>query len=332
MKVNTIPDIEYTVTAPAGERCEVTATIGGVVYTLAVAYNGEQTRFQAVCGEVEVTSPRAIVRSLSGVSALAAPAEEPGVVKLLETPQGTGNTWWNYAVLNPALFAEGQLQRVAIRARSGSSGAHEIWLGVFEQPENGGNDPSQWVFVGASNEGKVQQNGTMTVWTFKNVPLHGRPIALCGMAARNTGWNMATQVGSYAAERAADDGVSVLVSGTTLRYVPQMQFEIREPLSAELMEHIGNAVVHLTAAERTKWDGKADAEAVQTHTQDAVVHITAAERTKWNGVTNKLPTSTFNTHKGDAVAHLTAAEHTGLTALLENKDALLGLLGAPAEQ
>lgn len=326
MKANTIPDVVYSVTAPEGETCRVSATVDGVQYTLAVAYSGEQTRFQAVSGEVEIDSPRAIVRPLTGAAALTAPAEEPCVTKVTETPQGTGNTYWNYAVLNPRLFLEGQLQRVAIRARSGGSGTHEIWLGVFEQPEHGGDDPADWVFVGASNECNVQQNGTVTVWTFKNTQLHGRPIALCGMAARNTGWNKATQVGAYAAPRAADDGVSVLVAATTINYVPQMQFTMRVPLAAELMEHIGDAALHTSETERAAWNAKADADAVLTHTQDAVAHITAAERTKWNGVTNKLATTTFNTHKADAVAHLTAAEHTGLTELLAKKDALLAMV------
>lgn len=336
MKAFTIPDVEYTVVAPEGERCEVTANVNGARYTLAVAFNGEQVRFQAVSGEVEISSPKAIVRPLTGLPAQTATPDDAGVMRELNTPQGSGNTWWNYAVLNPALLLPGMLQRVAIKARNSSSGAHEIWLGVFEQPENGSDNPEEWAFIGASDECVVQQNGTMSVWTFKGVRLSGRPIALCGMAARNTGWNMATQVGAYAARRTEGDTLSRLVSANaTLEYVPQMVACIREKLTTALGEHLLDAVVHITGAERTAWNGKANAADLQAHTEDAVAHITAEERAKWNAkadasaLSGKVNTATYTGHTGDKVAHLSAAEHTGLTALLEKKDALLSLLDAP---
>ena len=51
--------------------------------------------------------------------------------------------------------------------------------------------------------------------------------------------------------------------------------------------HAGNGTVHITAAERTAWNGlktsKAEASALTSHVGDAVKHVTAAERTGWNG-------------------------------------------------
>jgi len=306
MKANTIPDVVYSVTAPAGETCRVTSTVNGVSYTLAVAYDGEQTRFQAVAWEADVSSPRAIVRPLTELPAHTAPTDDAGVVRELDTPQGTGNTWWNYVVLNPSLFMPGELQRVAIKARSSQSRAHEIWLGVFEQPEHGGNDPSQWTFVGASHEGNVQVNGTMSVWTFKGVALSGRPIALCGMAARDTGWNRATLVGSSAAPRAADDSVSVLVSGSTLNYVPQMQFVIREKLTIALTEHLADSAAHVTEEEREAWNAKADAADV--------------------GEASARMAQSLSVHSSNTTAHVLQSEHALLAELLARKDELLALL------
>lgn len=69
-----------------------------------------------------------------------------------------------------------------------------------------------------------------------------------------------------------------------------------------LEAHTGNATIHITAAERTKWNAKEEggaADAVQqnltAHMGDTVKHVTAAERTKWNGkadlVNGKVPSS-----------------------------------------
>ena len=47
--------------------------------------------------------------------------------------------------------------------------------------------------------------------------------------------------------------------------------------------HAKNTTLHITAAERNKWNGKAEASALSTHAQNGTVHITAAERSAWNG-------------------------------------------------
>lgn len=70
----------------------------------------------------------------------------------------------------------------------------------------------------------------------------------------------------------------------------------------ELDTHTGNAAIHITAAERAKWNAKEEggaAAAVQqnltAHMGDTVKHVTEAERTAWNGkadlVNGKVPSS-----------------------------------------
>lgn len=70
----------------------------------------------------------------------------------------------------------------------------------------------------------------------------------------------------------------------------------------ELDTHTGNSTIHITEAERTKWNAKEEggaAAAVQqnltAHMGDTVKHVTAAERTAWNGkadlVNGKVPSS-----------------------------------------
>lgn len=64
--------------------------------------------------------------------------------------------------------------------------------------------------------------------------------------------------------------------------------------------HAGDAVAHITAAERTKWNGKAAANHTHTsysnHVENKIVHITSAEREAWNskadlGADGKVPAS-----------------------------------------
>ena len=72
--------------------------------------------------------------------------------------------------------------------------------------------------------------------------------------------------------------------------------------SSDLSNHTGNNTIHITDAERTKWNAKSDVkldtelsntstnaisnkavtEAITSHTGNSSIHITDAERTKWN--------------------------------------------------
>ena len=74
-------------------------------------------------------------------------------------------------------------------------------------------------------------------------------------------------------------------------------------LKNEVSAHIGNTERHVTAAERTAWDG---------HLNNEIRHITAAERTAWNG------------HAANADKHL----RTGDISKLD----MLGLSGASGDR
>lgn len=53
--------------------------------------------------------------------------------------------------------------------------------------------------------------------------------------------------------------------------------------SKALDTHAKNNTLHVTAAERSKWNGKAEVSALNTHAQNTTLHVTAAERSAWNG-------------------------------------------------
>lgn len=52
-----------------------------------------------------------------------------------------------------------------------------------------------------------------------------------------------------------------------------------DSMATEIQNHIANNDIHITAAERTKWDAVTK---MQNHITDTDIHITADERTKWN--------------------------------------------------
>ena len=56
---------------------------------------------------------------------------------------------------------------------------------------------------------------------------------------------------------------------------------------AAINQHAGNEDIHVTAAEKSGWDAKADSVDLDSHTSDTDIHVTAGERTKWNAKADK---------------------------------------------
>ena len=73
--------------------------------------------------------------------------------------------------------------------------------------------------------------------------------------------------------------------------------------ATDLTAHTGNAIVHITSEERTKWNGAATT--LASHSGSTTVHITSDERTKWNSTT-----ITLASHSGDTTVHITSDERT----------------------
>ena len=61
-------------------------------------------------------------------------------------------------------------------------------------------------------------------------------------------------------------------------------------LSQNFINHEGDTTVHITASERTAWNGKADASTLNSHTSNTAIHTTAEEKASWNGKYTKPTT------------------------------------------
>ena len=57
---------------------------------------------------------------------------------------------------------------------------------------------------------------------------------------------------------------------------------VNQATQTSLNSHTNNSTVHITAAERTSWNGKVDQSTYSSHTGNTTAHVTAAERTSWN--------------------------------------------------
>lgn len=106
---------------------------------------------------------------------------------------------------------------------------------------------------------------------------------------------------------------------------------------AQISAHEDDTVKHITAEERSAWNGKANTSDLTAHTGNTTVHITAAERSSWNakyskpatgipvddmeaGVAESLANAdlaladvdalsqNFINHEGDTTVHITASE------------------------
>ena len=69
--------------------------------------------------------------------------------------------------------------------------------------------------------------------------------------------------------------------------------------------HAINVDIHVTAAEKETWNGKADASALTAHTGDTTIHVTSADKQAWNG---KADASALTAHTGDTTIHVTSAD------------------------
>lgn len=78
-----------------------------------------------------------------------------------------------------------------------------------------------------------------------------------------------------------------------------------------LTAHTGNTTIHVTAADKEAWNGKADASALTAHTGDTTIHVTAEDKNKWDAVTTKANDA--------SVMHLTGDETaTGIKNFVDN--------------
>lgn len=112
---------------------------------------------------------------------------------------------------------------------------------------------------------------------------------------------------------------------------------------AQISYHEDDMVKHITAEERSAWNGKANTSDLNAHTGNSTIHITSAERSKWNAKYDKpstgIPASdmaeevaqsldnadlaladvdalsqNFINHEGDTTVHITASERTAWNA------------------
>jgi hypothetical protein len=92
-------------------------------------------------------------------------------------------------------------------------------------------------------------------------------------------------------------------------------------LSESTADHVGDTTVHITSAERKKWNAKQDAgdfatnTALSTHTGNADIHVTTADKERWDAGSNEgveasiaEVSANLTSHTSDADIHVTAED------------------------
>ena len=67
--------------------------------------------------------------------------------------------------------------------------------------------------------------------------------------------------------------------------------------------HIANADIHVTKADKTKWDG---------HVANADIHVTAAQKAAWDAKADGSTSTELAAHIADQEVHVTQADHDKL--------------------
>lgn len=82
---------------------------------------------------------------------------------------------------------------------------------------------------------------------------------------------------------------------------------VKQATKAEFDQHANNGTIHVAAADKTRWNAKADKSALDAHTGDGNIHVTAADKTNWTGKADK---GTLDDHVNNNDVHVTTADKT----------------------
>lgn len=82
---------------------------------------------------------------------------------------------------------------------------------------------------------------------------------------------------------------------------------VKQATKTEFDQHANNGTIHVAAADKTRWNAKADKSALDTHTGDGNIHVTAADKTNWTG---KVDKATLDNHVNNNDVHVTTADKT----------------------
>lgn len=270
-----------------------------------------QATFQAISNQTVLSDDAAIVNP-TDASALFVGASSGGVssgqveaaiqdaiyddqTAVVDTPLGSDNATCNYVELSESYTFEGALREFSYKtgdnAESGMT-TEPIWLAVWELEQG---SSSNYVLVGVSKNSLTQKVGSMLTWQFESLPLHGRRLRLvptldAGQTAPSTSVLLRCRVSQ------SSDGSVIVYNGNRSKFI------IRATLTG------------------TRYVSRfADAADVSSHVADAVAHVTSAERSAWNAKANAAD---LTDHVGDSVAHLTEDEHSSLAELIEGGSAI----------
>ncbi len=291
--IKTVPGKTYAVTSAAD--CTV-ATSKGLLIAACTA--GEQMIFVAPTEEVQISDDAALVtESFKGASlgssaggGLSATEIEDMLTDETETYLYEQSAQWmapiHWAQIDGSRVTAGRVDYVEIPCQTNGGLKLEtrpVYLTIWEADTTGA-----YSFVGISSNAVVQRAGSVSRWQFENVVLHGRSIRVCPTIARNNHWDDSLVLGACTAPRQTDGDASVLLADgarSAVRLtaiIATVERSEKYASVAALTAHASDAVSHVTAEERRRWDAGASADlqetvaTLETHLADSSAHVPPA--------------------------------------------------------
>lgn len=309
MTINTTIGKTYAVTSAT--ECTITTPDGTLIAT---CQPGIQTCIIAPTTQIEISDPAALVtETFKGASAGSSAAG--GVTPLRQTLHSTAAPRDNAC---PGIYLTAQhtgtIKTLSILSmKEKVHTGMPIWVKAYRILEDGSK-----IFICISSN-KCQPDNTLRLqggtysWHFPPIPVtKGDRLALVSSGDYNkdkTTFQPEDQdiVWFDASIRdisESDDFIIKPDGSKAASALPEYSVTYSEisvngvPIASndDLADHTSDKTSHITAAERTAWNNKADASALSAkvntstfnaHTGNATAHITAEERTEWNNINTR---------------------------------------------
>lgn len=307
MKVTVIPGATYAITTAT--ECTVTTTEGVLIATCPP---GGQSFIVAPSAEIVVSDDSALVtESFKGAPAGSSAAgglsdrQAQAVGEMVDaslnntvlephtTATGSDNANFKWCQFAPTRILAGTVAAISMPCRTTASSqitTSPVYLSIFQLNTGG-----EYEYVATSENAMVQEIGQTSRWTFRKLQLTGRTLRLCPVPDTATKWTDKLVLGGRVTSVSGEDSKITPISGSGA-YVAEavLEYAHQEPKYAtvpELENHVSDTAAHVTDAERTSWNNKADSSALSgkvntatfnAHTGNATVHVTADERAAWN--------------------------------------------------
>lgn len=174
-----------------------------------------------------------------------------------ETPSGSDNATCNIIILDPAHVPNARLTEISYLTGSSTAAGmttDPIYLAVWEAKEGSDTD---YELAGVSSNTVTQTLNATLTWTFDRPLLHGRRLKLVPTLDPSNTQEASVQLRIRTST--STDTTVCINNGTSYSFTPQITLVALNSVARFApYNHTENKEIHITAAEREKWNTQAE--------------------------------------------------------------------------